>query len=755
DSGISALFSLMQSRGLFFFNTLDNPTGLIAKDDVVLIKVNAVGPERSGTNTDLVKSLINKILSHPDGFKGEIVVADNGQFGECLDLAKSNAHDSSQSVQDVINSFSSSKISAWSWYTRAHTVVNEYSRGDFDDGYVVNSTENLDTHVRVSYPKFTTKFGTHISFKHGIWNSTASSYNTTKLKVINVPILKSHGLYGVTACIKNYMGVVSQDLTDTHSRIKYGALGTVIAQTRFPTLNLLDAIWVNPNPKEGSGKCGPMTPYEAASFTNVIGASQDPVALEYWASKNILIPAAVAIGYTSYSSLDPDFEPVTSGLIESYHNYLERSIEELEKADHLVTMKEAEMNIYVATKTFPDVHQGDINLKDNNIYVIEGTFHINGSIIVEENATLILNNAIINFTQPSSRTYNITFRNPVDGRPRLMATNTTITSKFDVPIYFFQNSTGKIVNCTFQKVYSFHHEHSYVSISNSTINNFIWLYDSSHLDIFNSMINEVINYDSPTAVISECRLHSLFIGARSVNCSILNTNPGYITLWNYLTNCSIDTTMGIGAPNITLHNTTITELGFGFYGSSKATIINAQVSTVASFDTSKISITDSDITLDFTASNNSVIYSVNSSSPPNINIHAEASIHLGWYLDAQVTDSLAQDVPNAFVKTSYITDPGIIIVSGHTDDEGSLRLTLWEKMLNATGEYSFGTYSVEATYKAHSASTSVKMIENKQVILTLKDLIIPEFPAILLLLPLLTATTLLTKALLKRKHKKK
>jgi len=314
----------MQSHGLFFFNTTGQPAGLIAKDDVVLIKVNAVGPERAGTNTDLLKSLVKKILSHPDGFTGEIVVADNGQSTGGLDLSESNAHNHAQSVQDVVSAFPSSKVSAWSWYTIRSSIVSEYNEGDLNDGYVVNSTENPTTHVRVSYPKFTTKYGTHISFKNGIWNTTTNSYNPTRLKVINAPILKSHYNYGVTACVKNYMGVVSQTLTDTHSTIKYGALGTTIEHTRFPTLTILDAVWVNANPKESGSNCGPPTPYEVASFTNIIGASQDPVALEYWASKHILIPAAIDKGYTSYSSLDPDYEQITPGLTESYHNYLEK-----------------------------------------------------------------------------------------------------------------------------------------------------------------------------------------------------------------------------------------------------------------------------------------------------------------------------------------------------------------------------------------------------------------------------------------------
>jgi len=349
DAAILTLVGLMQNHGLSFFKTSAQPNGLIAKDDVVLIKVNAVGPERAGTNTDLVKSLIKKIVNHPEGFNGEIVVADNGQGTGGLDLAESNAYDHSQSIQDVVNMFGSFKVSAWSWYQVRSNNVKEYSQGDYNNGYVVNSTENSITHLRVSYPKFKTKYGTYISFKNGIWNSATQSYASGKLKLINFPILKSHYNYGVTASIKNYMGVTSQTLTNSHDKIKYGSLGTEIAETRFPTLTLLDAIWVNANPMESGNNVGPPTPYEAASYTNVLGASQDPVALEYWASKHILMPAAAQKGYTSYSSLNPDYEPITPGLTESYHNYLERSVSQLKNANHQVTMNEAEINAYVST----------------------------------------------------------------------------------------------------------------------------------------------------------------------------------------------------------------------------------------------------------------------------------------------------------------------------------------------------------------------------------------------------------------------
>jgi len=84
DEGFNKLLSLMGEHGLPFYMSDEKgksrgPEGLIARDDVVIIKVNSQWDERGGTNTDLLKSIIEAIIEHPDDFIGEIVVADNGQ----------------------------------------------------------------------------------------------------------------------------------------------------------------------------------------------------------------------------------------------------------------------------------------------------------------------------------------------------------------------------------------------------------------------------------------------------------------------------------------------------------------------------------------------------------------------------------------------------------------------------------------------------------------------------------------------------
>jgi len=352
DEGLGELIKLMGSHGLLFYKSevmgsARGPSGMIAHDDVVLIKVNAQWSERGGTNTDLLKKLIEKIVNHPDGFVGEIVVADNGQGRGSLNWSNSNAEDHSQSTQKVVDLFSGSyRVSTFLWDKIREKRVDEYSSGDMSDGYVVSPKADPQTGLRPSYPKFKTAYGTYISFKEGIWNSVTKSYDAERLKVINAPVLKTHSIYGVTASVKNYMGVVSQPLTNAHSTVGQGGMGTEMVETRFPTLNILDAIWVNAKPMSG-----PATSYEEASRVNVILASTDPIALDYWAAKHVLLQTAILRGEKSTASLDPDNSDKGS-LAESFHVWLKRSMEKMQAAGYQVTMNEGYMNVYVVNLTW-------------------------------------------------------------------------------------------------------------------------------------------------------------------------------------------------------------------------------------------------------------------------------------------------------------------------------------------------------------------------------------------------------------------
>ena len=89
--GMDALLDLMGRHGLKFYGTAEEgpdiggTDGLIEAFDVVLVKVNAQWKYRGCTNSDVVRGLIQRILEHPDGFDGEVVIFENGQGGGSLD----------------------------------------------------------------------------------------------------------------------------------------------------------------------------------------------------------------------------------------------------------------------------------------------------------------------------------------------------------------------------------------------------------------------------------------------------------------------------------------------------------------------------------------------------------------------------------------------------------------------------------------------------------------------------------------------
>jgi hypothetical protein len=381
DDGVSELITLMGAHGLRFYQSTENGStqgsdGLFARADVILVKVNSQWDQRGGTNTDVLKALLQALVDHPDGFDGEIIVADNGQAqygsagnGGSFDWEQNNAEDHSQSIQDVVDLFAPSHdVSTYLWDTITLSNVSEYDVGDMTDGYVMNYTISLLNDAvtfKVSYPKFQTSFGTYVSFKYGVWDSASSSYDADRLKVINLPVFKSHGGKKVTGAVKHYMGVVSDKLTrdagqqfGVHNTIERGGMGAELAETRMPTLNLVDAIWVNAVPQNG-----PLTTYQTASRVNVLAASVDPIAIDYWASKYILMQAAKQLGYTDLTTLDPDY----FGDWGSFGNWLGRSQQELARAGITTTFNASHMNVYVhdlatiGVTTLHTVSYGDVD----------------------------------------------------------------------------------------------------------------------------------------------------------------------------------------------------------------------------------------------------------------------------------------------------------------------------------------------------------------------------------------------------------
>jgi hypothetical protein len=347
DDGFTRLVQMIEQDGGGFYRSVEGDYGIVGSNDVVIIKVNSQWDQRGGTNTDLAGSIVSSILNHPEGFTGEIIIADNGQAqfgssgnGGSLEWRNNNALNPSQSMTDIAADYRDrAHVSAFLWDNITKSKVAEFSDEDDRDGYIVADERTASTRIVLSYPKFTTIFGTKVSFAKGIWDPVTKTYDLERLVVINVPVLKSHAIYGVTGAVKHYMGVVSDKLSGhtAHRSVGSGGMGTQIAQTRAPALNVIDAVWINPRPGNG-----PSASYSIAVETNVIAASRDPVALDTWASINILIAAAEDLGYSRISRMDP-----RESSRSSFSKWLELSAKELRKGGFPATTDLSLVNILV------------------------------------------------------------------------------------------------------------------------------------------------------------------------------------------------------------------------------------------------------------------------------------------------------------------------------------------------------------------------------------------------------------------------
>lgn len=290
-AGLDSLLYLMGEKGLKLYRSahktvLSGPLGLIGPEDVVLLKVNAQWKYRGCTNSDLIRGLIQRILEHPDIFTGEIVIFDNGQGSGSLnsdtnkrsvypdESVHANANNEKHSFQYLVDEvFSEPRVSSY--------LLDPLNVSFIDDDD--HTSDGYKRYQNVSYPCFTTEGGHRIELKNGIWNGNGYDQN---LRLINVPVLKHHSGSHVTASLKNFYGVLS--MYDGYSRYRhYSGLGRtcgkMVVSVCTPVLNILDAIWVSHATLTGY-------PEDKCVRTNQIIASQDPVALDYWAAKHILYP---------------------------------------------------------------------------------------------------------------------------------------------------------------------------------------------------------------------------------------------------------------------------------------------------------------------------------------------------------------------------------------------------------------------------------------------------------------------------------
>ena len=363
--GLDTLLSLLAQNGTYFYRSSKSlpwcdTAGLIGKNDVVLLKVNAEWPERGMPSTDLLKGLIARIVAHPDTFTGEIELVENGQWRQSWAYPLNNAERHSQTMQEIVDTFAGRgfHVGAYNWtaigYGSGNRWVNEFDQGDTVSGYVREDSTGM------TYAKFVTSYGTSISTRLGVWNGSA--YEPERLKFINMPVLKSHSYAGVSASVKHYIGFLSYAAIGAgtmHTRaFTQGLLGVDFGKARFPDLNIIDATWVS-----AEITTGPNAPYNMCTRLNTLVASKDPIAADYYAGRYVLRPASWWNGHSlhNYGRMDPDnlndenpgnghsysdSTPCGGYPYNAFHQMLVSSRDQMLRYGHQVTMDTTEMTIH-------------------------------------------------------------------------------------------------------------------------------------------------------------------------------------------------------------------------------------------------------------------------------------------------------------------------------------------------------------------------------------------------------------------------
>ena len=402
------------------------------------------------------------------------------------------------------------------------------------------------------------------------------------------------------------------------------------------------------------------------------------------------------------------------------------------------------------------IYQGDLILTGNNVTTIEGRFDINGSIILEDNATLILQNAVLNFTQSQSYQHNITI-GPSGANPQLLISNSTLAPSSGYLRAHAHDSYITIDNSTFYNINLGISHYSVLSVSNGSYNNdFVSTSDNTDATISDSSFKNLNIGDSCDALVSNSEIDALGSFFELVNCTISGLEPGFVNYWTPITNHTLNFAPLGRVSNVTLLNTTVDDWDFTFSKHCNVTLNNSTLGDITASYTSSVSLEsiNCDYMHAFQSSaffiNDSSLLSVRLASSSNawllnstyfaINMYSDVTTKafVSWYLNLLTEDSVGQPVPSASVTVSYPN--ATVFDSKLTDAYGLARFPLMEKLVDSTGEYPIGNYTVETTYGAYMGSTTVNMTETKQVSLSLENFVIPEFSSLVLLSSFVIAT---------------
>jgi hypothetical protein len=301
----------------------------IGYDDAVVLKPNGQWPLQGYTHTQCLKALIDVILSRPGGFGGEIIIVEHVHRSQSEALNGNYCWNMSAGYNRTNNWPDMNYLQLVSDYQGRNilnvTVVPLYDVGQSSDWVAATGPGDVaagkHAWVRTTYTTAanggTVRLssaivrsgysGKLIDLKNGIWQN--GQYTGQQVKLIFLPTLNNHGSFntedyaGPTSALKCHLGIVEFAGTAGVSLhdIGYGSpvspqamgesVGYLITQILHPTFYLT---------------CAEYTGYRSrmdttAAHTRTVGLCADPVTLDYWMCKYVMVACA-----PSQTFMNPD-----------------------------------------------------------------------------------------------------------------------------------------------------------------------------------------------------------------------------------------------------------------------------------------------------------------------------------------------------------------------------------------------------------------------------------------------------------------
>lgn len=343
-------------------------THLVSGDDVVIVKVSAQWWNQGMTNVAAVKRMLERLLEVDGFYGEIIVFENTHfRLADGSGLSRAWTRESERNVDvpgwtklgDLVTHFADKPVSfvglvdaglsalsgdAWHDPSHEHGTYGGDGRGpieagDTRDGYhwdfekTFRVKRSLVSHAQVplTWPRFTSpRSGLVVDFRDGVMKRENGSLRPAgrKLKFINMTTANEHGETGLTACCKSAMGIVDMSAgrlgTDPrvaeYKSVHYfgkpeaswrmaGPLAHFANEVRAPDLYVTVAEWVGAVPNDASfPDDGDLADHrleaKAAHRARTIVVGKDPVAIDSWVARNLLMP----IRGRNFASYDLDSE---------------------------------------------------------------------------------------------------------------------------------------------------------------------------------------------------------------------------------------------------------------------------------------------------------------------------------------------------------------------------------------------------------------------------------------------------------------